>query len=249
MQLLLPFCAGRIALFAGLVLASQSALAQDPPIEATAKVFASCHGEAGIPTQKNIPVIWGQNAGYLIYQLRDFKSGSRKNDIMSPIAATIDPADASALATYFSKLKWPNLQQAPAPADVDTKAQSIAGSVGCKGCHLAHFQGDGTTARLAGQNHDYLVKTMNDFPFNKRGNNPGMSDLMKSISPDDIAVSGSVSRWPANRPISRSGPVAAKQKTRAQESKCGGRHFDPSASSVSAARNSCVKLSLCRSDR
>jgi cytochrome c553 len=43
---------------------------------------------------------------------------------------------------------------------------------------------------LAGQNHDYLVKTMNDFRDKTRGNNPGMSDLMKSISPDDIAVLG-----------------------------------------------------------
>jgi cytochrome c553 len=171
------------------MLASQGAFAQDP-IEAKAKVCATCHGEAGIPTQKNIPVIWGQNAGYLIYQLRDFKSGSRKNDIMSPIAATIDPADVSKLAIYFSKLKWPNLQQQPAPADVATKAESIAASVGCPGCHLAHFQGDGTTARLAGQNHDYLVKTMNDFRDKTRGNNPGMSDLMKSISPDDIAALG-----------------------------------------------------------
>jgi hypothetical protein len=44
--------------------------------------------------------------------------------------------------------------------------------------------------RLAGQNHDYLVKTMNDFRDKTRGNNPGMSDLMKSISPNDIAVLG-----------------------------------------------------------
>ena len=185
----LPSFYGCAVLIVALMLASQGAFAQDP-IEAKAKVCATCHGEAGIPTQKNIPVIWGQNAGYLIYQLRDFKSGSRKNDIMSPIAATIDPADVSKLAIYFSKLKWPNLQQQPAPADVATKAESIAASVGCPGCHLAHFQGDGTTARVAGQNHDYLVKTMNDFRDKTRGNNPGMSDLMKSISPDDIAALG-----------------------------------------------------------
>jgi cytochrome c553 len=183
----LPACYGRAALVAALMLVSQSAFADDP-IEAKAKVCAACHGEAGIPTQKNIPVIWGQNAGYLIYQLRDFKSGARKNDIMSPIAATIDPADVSALAIYFSKLKWPNLQQPPAAADVATKAQATAASVGCPGCHLAYFQGDGTTARLAGQNHDYLLKTMNDFRDKTRGNNPGMSDLMKAISPDDISA-------------------------------------------------------------
>jgi cytochrome c553 len=157
------------------------------PVEEKAKLCATCHGEQGVPTQKNIPVIWGQNQGYLIFQLRDFKSGARKNDLMSPIAAGIDPNDINAFAAYFSKLKWPNLQQPPAPADVAAKAQATAASVGCPGCHLAYFQGDGTTARLAGQNHDYLLKTMNDFRDKTRGNNPGMSDLMKATSPEDIA--------------------------------------------------------------
>jgi cytochrome c553 len=169
-----------------LMTAGGAALAD--PIEDKAKLCATCHGEQGVPTQKNIPVIWGQNEGYLIFQLRDFKSGARKNDLMSPIAAGIDPNDINAFAAYFSKLKWPNLQQPQAPADVAAKAQATAASVGCPGCHLAYFQGDGTTARLAGQNHDYLLKTMNDFRNKTRGNNPGMSDLMKATSPDDIGA-------------------------------------------------------------
>jgi cytochrome c553 len=58
--------------------------------------------------------------------------------------------------------------------------------VGCTSCHLEQFQGDGTTARLAGQQADYLKKTMMDFRDRSRANNPGMSDLMNSIQPDDI---------------------------------------------------------------
>jgi cytochrome c553 len=176
-----------VMLLATLVLTSGSARADDA-IEAKAKICATCHGEQGVPIQKAYPVIWGQNAGYLFYQLRDFKSGARKNDLMSPIAASLDQADLLPLAQYFSKLKWPNLQQQPAPDDVAKKAQAAAASIGCPGCHLAYFQGDGTTARLAGQNHDYLLKTMNDFRDGTRGNNPGMSDLMKATSPDDIAA-------------------------------------------------------------
>jgi cytochrome c553 len=176
---------------AALVLAGSSALAADEPpakIADKVKICAGCHGEQGVPVQKVIPVIWGQNAGYLFYQLRDFKSGARKNGIMSPIAANLDQSDLLPIAEYFSKLKWPNLEQSPAPADVAKKAQAAAASIGCPGCHLAYFQGDGTTARLAGQNHDYLFKTMNDFRDGTRGNNPGMSDLMKATSPDDIAA-------------------------------------------------------------
>jgi len=83
-------------------------------------------------------------------------------------------------------LKWPNLNQPPAPQDVAAKAVAANSSVGCTGCHLDHFQGDGSTARLAGQQHDYLIKTMTDFRTGARGNNPGMSDLMKATAPDDL---------------------------------------------------------------
>jgi cytochrome c553 len=167
--------------------ASGHALAADP-IEEKAKVCTACHGEQGIPQLKTTPVIWGQNAGYVFLQLRDFKSGARKNEMMSPVAAMLQREDLLPLAEYFSKLKWPNLQQPSAPQDVATKALAAVASVGCIGCHLDHFQGDGSTARLAGQRHDYLQKTMMDFRTRTRGNNPGMSDLMNATSPEALTA-------------------------------------------------------------
>jgi len=169
------------------LLMGSSAFAADP-IEAKAKVCTACHGENGVPQLKTTPVIWGQNAGYMFLQLRDFQSGARKNELMSPIAATLAREDLLPLATYFSKLKWPNLGQPVAASDVAAKAQAAISSVGCIGCHLDHFQGDGTTARLAGQQHDYLQKTMMDFRTRTRGNNPGMSDLMNATSPEAITA-------------------------------------------------------------
>jgi cytochrome c553 len=61
-------------------------------------------------------------------------------------------------------------------------------SVGCTGCHLDHFQGDGTVPRLAGQSREYLAKTTADFRTRARRNNPGMSDLMIATSVDDLAA-------------------------------------------------------------
>jgi cytochrome c553 len=172
-----------------LLLAGGNALAQGGQnIEEKAKLCATCHGEQGVPINKETPVIWGQNEGYLYLQLRDFKSGSRKNELMNPIAAQLEREDLLALAAYFTKLKWPNLQQPSAPDDVAAKAEAASASIGCKGCHLEHFQGDGTTARLAGQWQDYLQNTMMAFRDKSRGNNPGMSDLMKATAPDDIAA-------------------------------------------------------------
>jgi cytochrome c553 len=156
-------------------------------IEEKAQACSACHGESGVPIDNLTPVIWGQNEGYLYLQLRDFKSGRRKNEIMAPMAAALEKDDMKALAAYFTKLKWPDLQQPSAPKDISGKAQSAIASIGCIGCHLDQFQGDGTTARLAGQRREYLEKTMREFRDGTRGNNPGMSDLMKATPADDIA--------------------------------------------------------------
>jgi cytochrome c553 len=172
---------------AGLLLVGGNAFAAEDIAE-KAKLCATCHGEQGTPINKQTPVIWGQNEGYLYLQLRDFKSGTRKNALMNPIAAPLEKDDQLALAAYFSKQKWPNLGQPSAPDNVAAKAQSAISSIGCIGCHLDHFQGDGTTARLAGQWQEYLQATMMAFRDGSRGNNPGMSDLMKATATDDIAA-------------------------------------------------------------
>jgi cytochrome c553 len=52
------------------------------PIEAKAKVCVTCHGENGVPQLKTTPVIWGQNAGYMFLQLRDFQSGALQKTMM-----------------------------------------------------------------------------------------------------------------------------------------------------------------------
>ena len=171
---------------AGLLLGEKALAAQD--VKETAQICAGCHGEKGVPVDKTTPIIRGQNEGYLYLQLRDFKSGVRKNDTMGPIAASLEKEDMKALAAYFSGLKWTDLQQPSAPGDIASKAQTAIGSIGCTGCHLQQYQGDGSTPRLAGQQHDYLQATMLAFRDRSRGNNPGMSDLMNAASPDDLAA-------------------------------------------------------------
>jgi cytochrome c553 len=153
-----------------------------------AQLCAACHGEKGIPQQKTMPVIWGQTQGYLYLQLRDYKSGARKNDIMSPLAQALERDDMMALALYFSQKKWPDLQQPPAPPDVAARAARANTAIGCTGCHQANYQGEGTQPRLAGQTREYLQQSMLDFRNRTRGNNPGMTDLMLAISEDDIAA-------------------------------------------------------------
>jgi cytochrome c553 len=155
-------------------------------IEEKAQLCSACHGENGKPADKTIPNIWGQQAGYLYIQLRDFKRGDRKSEIMQPIASTFERNDMLAIAQYFSQKPWPDLGQPRAPKEVAQRAQTASGSIGCTGCHLEQFQGDSTVPRLAGQGRDYLAQTMADFRTRARGNNPGMSDLMIATAPDDL---------------------------------------------------------------
>ena len=157
-------------------------------IEEKAQLCAACHGETGIPQEKTTPVIWGQYQGYLYLELRDYKSGARKHDIMSPLAETLSRDDLMALALYFSQKRWPDLQQPSAPADVAARAIRANGSVGCTGCHQGQYQGEGTQPRVAGQYREYLQQTMLDFRTRARGNNPGMTDLMLATSEADIAA-------------------------------------------------------------
>jgi cytochrome c553 len=165
---------------------AKPALAQG--IAEKVEVCAGCHGQDGKPVDKTIPVIWGQRSGYLYIQLRDFKRGDRRNEIMQPIASSFGRDDMLAIAEYFSKKPWPYLGQPRAPKDVSERALSAEHSVGCTGCHLDRFQGDGTVPRLAGQSREYLTKTIADFRTRARGNNPGMSDLMLATAPDDLAA-------------------------------------------------------------
>jgi cytochrome c553 len=168
------------------IAATSNAEAQS--IEEKAQLCAACHGDNGVPVQKTIPIIWGQHQGYLYLQLRDYKSGARKNDTMSPLVQAFERDDMMALALHFSQKHWPELRQPRAPDAVTAQAQRANVALGCTGCHQGEYQGEGTQPRLAGQTKEYLLESMMQFRNRTRGNNPGMSDLMLAISEADIAA-------------------------------------------------------------
>jgi cytochrome c553 len=168
------------ALFAG-----ANCVAADT-IEEKAAVCSACHGENGVPVDKSIPVLFGQNEGYIYVELRDMKKGARKNDQMAPIVENMTRDDMLALAAYFAAKPWPNLQQPRASAEDAKHFEQMAIAGTCPACHQAGYVGAGTQPRLAGQSVDYLTKTMLDFRAGARTNNDWMKDLMKTFSEDDI---------------------------------------------------------------
>ena len=51
------------------------------------------------------PRLAGQNAQYLVAQLKDFREGRRKNDIMNAMVASLDENTIVSIASYYASLE------------------------------------------------------------------------------------------------------------------------------------------------
>lgn len=68
-------------------------------------VCAACHGADGNSPNPLWPSLAGQHAPYLVKQLKDFKSGTRKDPVMAPMAKPLSEQDMENLAAYFASQK------------------------------------------------------------------------------------------------------------------------------------------------
>jgi cytochrome c553 len=72
------------------------------PPAATATCIA-CHGNDGIGILPEYPTLAGQYADYTEHALKDYRSGRRKNAIMSGFASALQDEDIAAIAQFFSE--------------------------------------------------------------------------------------------------------------------------------------------------
>ncbi|MCB0421344.1 MAG: cytochrome c [Bdellovibrionales bacterium] len=72
---------------------------------AAAATCVACHGEQGKSNNPIWPNLAGQKEAYLVKQLHDFKSGQRKDPLMTSIALPLSDSDIQSLAKYFSEQK------------------------------------------------------------------------------------------------------------------------------------------------
>ena len=68
-------------------------------------VCAGCHGADGNSPTAMFPKLAGQHADYMYHSLQAYKSGKRKNPIMSGQVASLSDQDMHDLAAYFSQQK------------------------------------------------------------------------------------------------------------------------------------------------
>jgi cytochrome c553 len=150
------------------------------------QVCAACHAVDGNSVAAANPKLAGLNAEYINKQLVEFKSGARKNAIMSGMVANLTPQDMLNLAAYYSA-------QQPKPATSKDQALALqgqkiyrggvmgAGVPACASCHGP--QGKGIPAqfpRLAGQHSDYIYAQLNAFRVEARANDA--AKMMRTIA-------------------------------------------------------------------
>jgi cytochrome c553 len=68
------------------------------------QVCMACHGLDGQGIDDTYPKLAGQFQDYMVKALEDYKSGARKNAIMSAFATPLTKQDIENVASYYSSL-------------------------------------------------------------------------------------------------------------------------------------------------
>jgi cytochrome c553 len=72
---------------------------------AKAQMCQACHGVDGLSKVPDAPNLAGQIEGYLVAQLKAFKSGERKNEAMTLVASSLSDADIDNLAAWYASIE------------------------------------------------------------------------------------------------------------------------------------------------
>ena len=156
---------------------------------AKAAACTACHGKDGVWQMAGAPSLAGQPDGFLQWQLVYFRSGTRKDAVMQPMAATLSDDDVRNLAAHFAAQKPPprgaNGNVDPAMLSV---GQRIAQANRCASCHKDDYAGEKAAARIGGQREDYLLKSLRDFKSGARtgGGVAAMPDGVYRLGDDEL---------------------------------------------------------------
>jgi cytochrome c553 len=142
-----------------------------------------CHG--GAQTAPAFPQLDGQHAAYLEKQLREYKSGKRKSDVMAPLIAALKKGQIPAMAAHFAgqapaRGAAGNQELASRGRTLYEEGNRATGVPACVGCHLPSGTGAERYPRLAGQRQAYTVQQLTDFKSGKRSND--RAHVMRAIA-------------------------------------------------------------------
>lgn len=77
-----------------------------PGYRVTVRECTLCHGETGIGEMEGMPVLTGQERGYLANALKQYRDGRRTDPTMREIARNLSDQDAAQATEYYSVMDW-----------------------------------------------------------------------------------------------------------------------------------------------
>jgi cytochrome c553 len=149
---------------------------------------AACHGADGNSVTPDWPSLAGQHAGYIVHQLKAFKSGDRQDVTMKPFADLLSEQDMLDVAAYFSTQK-------PTPKGADPALVSLGqqiyrggvperGIAACIACHGPGGHGNAVSAypRIGGQHSAYVNKTLRQYASGDRRSDVEVNQMMRNVA-------------------------------------------------------------------
>ena len=179
------------ALAAAACLAATGATAQAQTVDKAKaraivdRLCVACHGVDGNSPQPAHPKLAGLQPEYLLKQLRDYKKGARKSEVMEPMVKELAEDDMASLAAYYAEQK-PKPGEARDAKLVDAGRKLYndgipdVGLPSCSGCHYPDGMGTPRFPRVAGQHAEYTYQQLKDFASGKRENDRGLA--MQSVA-------------------------------------------------------------------
>ncbi len=140
-------------------------------------VCQSCHGPQGDSVSPTYPRLNGQQADYILSQLKSIRAHKRNDThslYMASVVHDLDDPMMAALAKYFADQKPTQPQTGGNLADEGEKifmnGVPAEGVIACQSCHGKHGEGAASIPRIAGQHAAYLRMQMGAFRSTLRGN-------------------------------------------------------------------------------
>ena len=145
---------------------------------------ANCHGDTGLSKYPEVPNLAGQHPAYVLNQIDAFLTGKRKDAFMQGLMKVLNNEEKASIAHYYST-------QIPVPAMATPGPRAAEGrdlyQKHCQRCHGPDARGAESMPRLAGQQVEYLRRSLSRYLKNTGERNyPAMTAAMNGLGESHI---------------------------------------------------------------
>lgn len=200
-----------------------------------ATACVACHGVHGSGrAAAGFPMLGDLTAGYMVRQLKAFRTGERQSPVMAPIAKALTEAEIKNVTEYYAGQN-PEASKTDASAKLLAKGRHLAldgdwpsGIPSCVSCHAPGGQGVGGPyfPALAGQHASYIVNQIKAFKSGQRTSDPInlMTSVAKALTEEQTkAVAAYFASLPTldEKAVDKAAKKLAEQKRPAQQHSAG----------------------------